>query len=185
MARNTAGSVTEPDADAVAERVALAAYGRFVALLATWTRDIALAEEALADAFERALGSWRTVGVPDNPEGWLMTAARNRIRDLLASTAVRTAAPLDNHAGATITDLDPDALPDRRLELLFACAHPAIDPTVRTPLMIQVVFGFDAARVARVFAMQPGAMAQRLVRAKRRIRDAGIRRNSSPGDLPG
>ncbi len=174
MAGRAAGQVTDNEARAVAERAARASYGRLVALLAASTRDIALAEDALADAFERALRTWPTMGVPDNPEGWLVTVARNRIRDLLASAAVRTAAPLDDDVAGTLADPDPDAIPDKRLELLFACAHPAIDPAVRTPLMLQVVLGFEADRIARVFAVQPAAMAQRLVRAKRRIRDAGI-----------
>jgi predicted RNA polymerase sigma factor len=150
------------------------ANGRLVALLAASTRDIALAEDALADAFERALRTWPTNGVPENPQGWLMTVARNRTRDLLASAAVRRAAPLEVDIAATLADPGSGAIPDRRLELLFACAHPAIDPAVRTPLMLQVVLGFDADRIARVFSVQPPAMAQRLVRAKRRIRDAGI-----------
>ena len=154
---------------------ARASYGRLVALLAASTRDIALAEDALADAFERALRNWPTTGVPDNPQGWLVTVARNRVRDLFASAATRTrsAATLDDVA-ARFAEPDPDAIPDKRLELLFACAHPAIRPEVRTPLMLQVVLGFDAVRIARVFAVEPAAMAQRLVRAKRRIRDAGI-----------
>jgi len=166
--------MTAHDSRAAAERAARESYGRLVALLAASTRDIALAEDALADAFERALRTWPTTGVPDNPEGWLVTVARNRIRDLLASSAVRTAAPLEDHVAATLADPDPEAIPDKRLELLFACAHPAVNPAVRTPLMLQVVLGFDADRIARVFAVQPAAMAQRLVRAKRRIRDAGI-----------
>jgi len=162
------------DARAAAERAARASYSRLVALLAASTRDIALAEDALADAFERALRTWPTTGVPDNPQGWLVTVARNRIRDLVSSAAARTAATLDDDVAAVLTEPNPDAIPDKRLELLFACAHPAINPAVRTPLMLQVVLGFDAASIARVFAVEPAAMAQRLVRAKHRIRDAGI-----------
>jgi predicted RNA polymerase sigma factor len=172
------------DARAAAERAARASYGRLVALLAAPTRDLALAEDALADAFERALTTWPESGVPDNPEGWLLTVARNRLRDLLGSAARRTSAPLDADEGGAdgiVGGMDvaalaerADRIPDRRLELLFACAHPAVDPGIRTPLMLQVVLGFEARDVAAVFGVDPRAMAQRLVRAKRRIRDAGI-----------
>lgn len=162
------------DAGAAAERVARESYGRLLALLAATTRNITLAEDVLADAFERALSTWPSCGVPDNPEGWLLTVSRNRARDVLKSAAVRTAAPLDDRFAAILGDPNPDQIPDKRLELLFACAHPAINPTDRTPLMLQVVLGFDAARIGRVFAVQSASMAQRLVRAKRRIRDTGI-----------
>jgi len=174
-----------PRADAVgaraaAERAARVSYGRILAVIAAATRDVALAEDALADAFEKALRTWPDAGIPDNPEGWLVTVARNRLRDLLRSPAVRDAAPLlesvldadDRDAAAILAGRDE--IPDKRLELLFACAHPAIDPGIRTPLMLQVVLGFDAAQIARAFAVEPATMAQRLVRAKRRIRDAGI-----------
>ncbi len=167
-------------ADQAAERAARTSYGRLVAVLGAWTRDLVLAEDALADAFERALTRWPRDGVPDNPEGWLLTVARNRLRDLVGSAAQRTRAPLEE--GVTLMDGfdvdawldDRDAIPDRRLELLFVCAHPAIDPGVRTPLMLQTVLGFEAARIGAIFAVEPAAMAQRLVRAKRRIRMAGI-----------
>jgi RNA polymerase sigma-70 factor (ECF subfamily) len=173
-------SPSPSDARAVAERAARASYGRLLAVVASATRDVALAEDALADAFEKALRVWPDSGIPDNPEGWLVTVARNRLRDLLRSPAARASAPLlEGVLGATVPDaadlmIARDAIPDKRLELLFACAHPAIDPGIRTPLMLQVVLGFEAAEVARAFGMEPATMAQRLVRAKRRIRDTGI-----------
>ncbi|MDX1882780.1 RNA polymerase sigma factor [Mycolicibacterium sp. 120270] len=161
----------------VAQRVADlvdASYGRLLAVLAAPTRDIAAAEDALADALERALATWPNDGVPANPEAWLITVARNRMRDVWKSHAYRMTGPLDeNHDSATEVDDVPE-IPDRRLELMLVCAHPAIAPNIRTPLMLQTVLGVDAAAIAEAFAVEPAAMAQRLVRAKKRIRDAGI-----------
>ncbi len=162
------------DSAAVADRVARTSYGRLVALLASRTRNITLAEDALADAFERALVTWPRSGVPDNPEGWLLTVSRNRIRDLFRSAAIRSGVPLDDELATVLGAPDPESIPDKRLELLFACAHPAIRVDDRAPLMLQVVLGVDAARIGDVFAVEAAAMAQRLVRAKRRIRDTGI-----------
>ncbi|MHC2999528.1 RNA polymerase sigma factor [Microbacterium sp. HJ5] len=169
---------------AAAERAARTSYGHLLALLAAGTRDVALAEDALADAFERALQTWPDAGIPSNPEGWLLTVARNRLRDQLGSAARRTGVPLDDAVADALADervLDvadviagQDTIPDKRLELLFACGHPAIDAAVRAPLMLQTVLGFDAVEVASAFDVPPATMAQRLVRAKRRIRDAGI-----------
>ena len=151
-----------------------ASYGRLLALLAAPTRDIAVAEDALADAVERALTRWPVDGVPANPEAWLLTVARNRMRDVWKSHAHRMTVPLtETHDSATEVDGMP-AIPDRRLELMLVCAHPAIAAGMRTPLMLQTVLGVEAAAIAEAFAVEPAAMAQRLVRAKRRIRDAGI-----------
>jgi RNA polymerase sigma-70 factor (ECF subfamily) len=163
------------DPQSAVERAVRTSYGRLIALLATRTHDLALAEDCLADALERALRTWPVSGIPDNPEGWLLTVARNRPRDVLASAAHRTGIPLDD-APFDVSAIIHDAgtIGDRRLELLYACAHPAIDPGIRTPLMLQVVFGFDAERIAAAFDLPAATMAQRLVRAKRKIRDAGI-----------
>ncbi len=160
------------------ELVARASYGRLLAILAARTGEIEMAEDVLADAFAKALDTWPTIGVPVNAEAWLLTVARNRHRDTrrsyarhpLVSLADASAAP----AADPTDDLDPDAIPDRRLALLFVCAHPAIDAGARMPLMLQTVLGFEARHIARAMAMPTATLAQRLVRAKRRIRDARI-----------
>ncbi|MGN6200765.1 CHAD domain-containing protein [Humibacter sp.] len=157
-------------------------YGRMLAVLAAGTRDIALAEDCLQDAFERALRSWPADGVPDNPAGWLVVTARRRMLDRFRSAEHRNSSleagadgePRREPAAPERNTSEPDEIPDRRLALLFVCAHPAIDPTARTPLMLQTVLGLDAERIARAFAVPAPTMAQRLVRAKRRIKETGI-----------
>jgi predicted RNA polymerase sigma factor len=155
-------------------QVARDSYGRLLAVLAAPTRDIAAAEDALADALERALAGWPDDGIPANPEGWLLTVARNRLRDVWKSSGYRTTDPLDEIDDVSPSLDDMPAISDRRLELMLVCAHPAIAPNIRTPLMLQSVLGVEAAAIATAFAVEPSAMAQRLVRAKKRIRDAGI-----------
>ncbi len=158
-----------------AEAAARRSYGKLVAFLATHSGDVAAAEDALSEAFAAALVHWPQDGPPANPEGWLLTAARRKLIDARrrvrgeAGPEALTAIPegLNRRPGA-------HELPDRRLGLLFACAHPAIDPAIRAPLMLQAVLGLDAARIASAFLMSPAAMGQRLVRAKSKIRLAGI-----------
>lgn len=156
------------------DRAARASYGRLVAILAARTRDIAAAEDALAEALVAALRAWPKSGVPRNPEAWLLTAARNRQKNDGRSRQVRRAAEQEVMLRLHLPKPD-DPLPDARLGLMFVCAHPAIDVAARTPLMLQTVLGIDAARIAKAFLMEPGAMSQRLVRAKLRIRDSGLR----------
>jgi RNA polymerase sigma-70 factor (ECF subfamily) len=172
---------SEQSARAAAEAVARASYGKLVAFLAARTRDVAGAEDALSDAFAAALTNWPTSGVPDNPEAWLMTVARRRIID--AGRQHRTqedAAPHlrlmkeEMHDELEAAAESTSEIPDQRLNLMFACAHPAIDPSVRAPMILQTVLGFDAATIASAFLVSPATMSQRLVRAKSKIREAGI-----------
>ncbi|MFZ0081984.1 MAG: DUF6596 domain-containing protein, partial [Trebonia sp.] len=151
-------------------------YGRLLALLAAATSDLAGAEDALADAFERALRTWPSQGVPGNPDAWLLTVARNRLRDEWKSARVQRAVALDAVPDtlAHIDGVDVDAIPDRRLELMLVCAHPAIDRAMHTPLMLNTVLGFTAEQVGRAFSVPAPTMATRLVRVKKRIKAAGI-----------
>ena len=155
------------------ERAAREAYGRLVAWLGGRSRDLAGAEDALADAFAAALTHWPREGVPARPEAWLLTTARRRMIDAARRRRTRADALPTLVLAQNEADLD-DEFPDERLKLLFVCAHPAIDPAARTPLMLQIVLGLDAATIAAAFLVAPAAMGQRLVRAKEKIRAAGI-----------
>jgi predicted RNA polymerase sigma factor len=157
-------------------------YGRLLALLAASASDLAAAEDALADAIERALRTWPSRGVPGNPDAWLLTVARNRLRDHWKSAHVQRSVPgLPCHDEPVhFDDVDADAIPDRRLELMLVCAHPAIERAVRTPLMLNTVLGFTAEQVGRAFSVPASTMATRLVRAKKRIKAARI-----PFRIPG
>lgn len=162
-------------ASQAAEAAARRSYGKLVAFLAARTRDVAGAEDALSEAFMAALADWPGRGVPANPEAWLLTVARRRMVDAARERVHGEAAAGHLHLLAELEDdWDDEGLPDRRLELLFACAHPGIDPAARAPLMLQAVLGFDAATIASAFLVAPTTMGQRLVRAKAKIRQAGI-----------
>lgn len=159
---------------AAAERVARESYGRLVARLAWQWRDLAAAEDALADAFAAALRHWPEQGVPDAPEAWLAAAAQRR----LLHHARHVRLTLDPRVTALLEEAEPperQAVPDARLQLMFVCAHPAIEANVHAPLMLQAVLGLNAKVIASAFLVSPAAMAQRLVRAKARTREAGLR----------
>ena len=159
------------------ERVARESYGRLVAYLSSHTHDVGSAEDAVSNALVVALETWPRDGVPQSPEAWLLTTARRSFIDLVRHRQVAEASEptlaLLREESKDMT-LSPE-FPDERLKLLFVCAHPAIDPAMHTPLMLQTVLGLDAARIAHVFLISPTTMGQRLVRAKTKIRDGGIR----------
>src|SRR5436190_18953061 len=159
------------------ETVVQDSYGRLIAYLAARSGDVAGAEDALGDALVAALNRWPAEGVPDKPEAWLLHVARNRLIDATRRKQVRekseTFLRQIAEDAATVAKTH-EHFPDERLKLLFVCGHPAIDPAARTPLMLQTVLGIDAARIASAFLVSPASMSQRLVRAKNKIRDAGI-----------
>ena len=158
-------------------------WGRIIALIAAADGDISGAEDALSTALERAVTAWRDQGPPANPEGWLYRVALNARRDVWKSAAARTSTALDEETidrlGAGASDLgtdpgDPDALPDRRLELLAACAHPDIDPPARPLLMLSAVMGMTAKQVAAAMALPAATVSARLTRAKKRVAGLGV-----------
>jgi RNA polymerase sigma-70 factor (ECF subfamily) len=171
------GVAADEQARIAAERVARESYGKLVAFLAARTRDVAGAEDALSDAFAAALVDWPAHGVPDSPEGWLMTVARRKQID--AARRRRTTEDASDHLRflaewAASAAGERREIPDERLALMFACAHPAIDAGIRAPLILQTTLGFDAAAIASAFLVSPTTMGQRLVRAKNKIKQAGI-----------
>jgi predicted RNA polymerase sigma factor len=168
----------EGDAEAriMAEAVARRSYGKLVAFLAARTRDVAVAEDALSEAFASALADWPLNGCPLNPEAWLLTVARRKTIDVArrrrsGEIAVERLQVMAEGLDAAATDAE---IPDRRLALMFVCAHPAIEAGIRAPLILQVVLGLDAKTIASAFLTSPAAMSKRLVRAKDKIRQAGI-----------
>jgi RNA polymerase sigma-70 factor (ECF subfamily) len=180
VAGDEPASTSAAAASRAAERAARESYGRLVALLARRTGDLADAEDALAEAFASALRDWPRNGAPDRPEAWLMAAAKRKAID--AGRKRATAREAEPRVALMTEELEAvnrsngaaDDIPDERLALMFACAHPAIEPSVRAPLILQTVLGLDAGAVASAFLVSPAAMGQRLVRAKVKIKEAGV-----------
>jgi predicted RNA polymerase sigma factor len=181
--------VNEGDARRTADAVARRSYGKLLAFLAARTRDVAAAEDALSEAFAAALAVWPREGCPASPEGWLLTVARRRMIDMARRRSTSEAATAQLRLLAEGLDAAATAgaaIPDRRLALMFTCAHPAIGKDIRAPLMLQVVVGLDAKAIASAFLVSPAAMGKRLVRAKDKIRQAGIPlRIPERAELPG
>ncbi len=159
------------NAQSLAEAVARRSYGRLVAYLAARTHDVAAAEDALSEAFAAALADWPMKGCPANPEAWLLTVARRKTIDAGRRHRGEVAGPLELVAEGLDT---VGEIPDRRVAMMFVCAHPAIEAGIRAPLILQAVLGLDAATIASAFLVSPSAMSKRLVRAKDKIRHAGI-----------
>ena len=170
--------IHQEDTHRIIERVARESYGRLVAYLSVHTHDLASAEDALSNALVSALNHWPREGVPKNPEAWLMTAARHSLIDVIRhQKVVLESEPTLKFLTENSTEMSLSTstqFPDERLNLLFVCAHPAIDPAMHTPLMLQTVLGLDAARIAQAFLIAPKTMGQRLFRAKTKIRSGGI-----------
>src|ERR1700730_7967984 len=172
---------TDQHAMQAAEALARRSYGKLIAFLAARTRDVAGAEDALSEAFAAALVDWPLSGIPEKPEAWLMAVARRRMID--ASRRRRSHEGAAGHLQIMHEELHEELeaaavseaqIPDDRLLLMFACAHPAIDLGIRAPMILQTILGFDAATIASAFLVSPATMGQRLVRAKSKIRQAGI-----------
>ena len=166
----------DEQARAAAESAARRSYGKLVAFLAARTRDVAGAEDALSEAFAAALVEWPEKGAPESAEAWLLAVARHKFID--ASRRRLSGEKATPQLTIMVEELQAaaraDDIPDERLALMFACAHPAIEPSIRAPLILQTVLGFDAAAIASAFLVAPATMGQRLVRAKSKIKQAVI-----------
>ena len=166
-----------PSAEQAVEEVYRSDWGRIVATLIGLTRDFDLAEECAQEAFTAAVDQWRVAGVPDSPRAWIIQTARHKAIDRIRRRALlkeKLATYIVDVPTATEPDYDTTEIPDDRLRLIFTCCHPALAPEAQVALTLRTLCGLETDEIARAFLVPPVTMAQRLVRAKRKIRDARI-----------